>query len=227
MGIFPTRYLRNMQSVSAQDQIRLLGGSIAQVGLGGLGGTLLDLFLRAGVGRIRVADGDNFEESNLNRQALADLESLSRSKAGATHGKAKTVNPSVDLEVWDEFLDSATFPAFLDGCALAVDGLGGLSSRLALQEAASEANIPMVTGALAGWTGYVSVVLPGATGPAEIMGLDNGAEERLGCPAPTVTLMASIMASEAMKLLTGAPSSLSGKMLVIDMQSLTFDTMEL
>ena len=227
MGIFPTRYLRNMQSLSAQDQIRLLDGSIAQVGLGGLGGTLLDLFLRAGVGRIRVADGDNFEESNLNRQALADLESLSRSKADATRGKAKTVNPSVALEVWDEFLDAATFPAFLDGCALAVDGLGGLSSRLALQEAASEADIPLVTGALAGWTGYVAVVLPGAAGPAEMMGLDNGAEEKLGCPAPAVTLMASIMASEAMKLLTGAPSSLSGKMLVIDMQSLTFDTMEL
>jgi molybdopterin/thiamine biosynthesis adenylyltransferase len=227
MDVFPSRYLRNMQSISARDQIRLLTGSIAQVGLGGLGGTLLDLFLRAGIGRIRVADGDNFEETNLNRQALADLETLSRSKADATRGKAETVNPSVELEIRDEFLDPTTFFSFVEGCALAVDALGGLSSRLALQQAASEANIPLVTGALAGWTGYVSVVLPGATGPAEIMGHDNGAEEQMGCPAPAVTLLASIMASETMKLLAGTPSPLSGKMLIADLRSLTFDTMEL
>ena len=226
-GVFPVRYLRSMQSVSVRDQIRLLNGSIAQVGLGGLGGTLLDLFLRAGVGRIRAADGDRFEESNLNRQALADLETLSRPKTDAARRKANAVNPSVDLELRDEFLDSGTLPAFVDGCDLAVDGLGGLTSRLALQESASDANIPLVTGALAGWTGYVAVVMPGETGPAEIMGRDNGAEEQLGCPAPAVTLMASIMATETMKLLTGAPSSLSGKMLIADLRSQSFDIMGL
>eukprot|EP00828_Plagiopyla_frontata_P004459 TRINITY_DN11615_c0_g1_i1.p2 TRINITY_DN11615_c0_g1~~TRINITY_DN11615_c0_g1_i1.p2 ORF type:complete len:214 (+),score=83.04 TRINITY_DN11615_c0_g1_i1:162-803(+) len=144
MGVFPSRYLRNMQSISARDQIRLLSGSIAQVGLGGLGGTLLDLFLRAGIGHIRVADGDNFEETNLNRQALADLETLSRSKTDATRARANAVNPSVELEIRDEFLEPGTFSSFVRGCALAVDALGGLTSRLALQQAASEANIPLV-----------------------------------------------------------------------------------
>ena len=164
-GVFPARYLRNMQSIPARDQIRLLNGSIAQIGLGGLGGTLLDLFLRAGVGRIRAADGDRFEESNLNRQALADLKTLSSSKADAARGKADAVNPSVDLEVRDAFLDPDAFPGFVRGCNLAVDALGGLTSRLALHEATAAEDIPLVTGALAGWTGYVAVVCPERPAP--------------------------------------------------------------
>lgn len=227
MGIYPTRYLRNMQSVSPSDQIRLLNGSIAQVGLGGLGGTLLDLFLRTGIGRIRAADNDIFEESNLNRQSLAEIGTLARAKTDAALDKASAVNPSVEIDVRNAFLDPDTFPDFLQGCDLAVDALGGLTSRPGLQTAAANAGIPLVTGGLAGWTGYVSVVLPGETGPAEIMGLDNGAEEQLGCPAPSVTVVASIMASEVVKILTGTPSSLSGKMLVADLRSLTFDTMKL
>lgn len=89
-GIHPTRYLRNGRTLSPEAQIKLLRSSVAQVGLGGLGGTLLELFLRSGIGTIRAADGDVFEDSNLNRQALfiVCLESpqgRSCSRSGACH----------------------------------------------------------------------------------------------------------------------------------------------
>jgi molybdopterin/thiamine biosynthesis adenylyltransferase len=95
-----------------------------------------------------------------------------------------------------------------------------------LQQAASRAAIPLVTGALAGWTGYVAVVMPGQIGPADLMGTDNGGEEKLGCPAPAVNLVASIMASEVVNVLTGAPA-LAGKMLVMDLRSHAFETISL
>ena len=223
-GITPLRYLRNQQEISVHAQIRLLESRVAQVGLGGLGGTLLDQFLRAGVGTIRCADGDTYEESNLNRQALSSANNLGQTKTEAALERGMAVNPSVDLEAVEIFLTPETLPGFLSGCDVAVDGLGGLDSRLHLQHAAAETDIPLVTGALAGWSGYVGVVMPGKAGPADIMGRDNGVEETLGCPAPSVAFFASLMAAEAIKLITTGHSPLAGKMLVVDMQTMTFET---
>ncbi|MDC0335416.1 ThiF family adenylyltransferase [Pseudodesulfovibrio sp.] len=224
---YPLRYLRNMDSIPAEEQIKLLESSVALIGLGGLGGTLLEILLRTGIGRIRGADGDKFEESNLNRQALASPDWLERSKADAASDRATTINPSIEFTAHNTFLTADTFPDFLQGTHLAIDALGGLKSRLALQQATTQANIPLVTGALAGWTGYVSVVLPASPGPADIMGHDNAAEEMLGCPAPAVTFMASLMATEAIKILTGSQSLLSSTMLIIDLQTLTFERISL
>jgi molybdopterin/thiamine biosynthesis adenylyltransferase len=227
LGIVPTRYLRNMNTLSALDQARLLRARVAQVGLGGLGGTLFELFLRAGIGTLRVADGDMFEASNLNRQSLAANDTLGKNKTTAALASARRINPSATIDARTEFLTDKTLSPFLGGCDLAVDALGGLEHRLALQKAATDAGIPLVTGAIAGWTGYVGVVLPGQPGPAHFMGHDNGVEEKLGCPAPSVSVMASLMAVEAVKILTGSPSSIEGRLLVLDLKKLTFDTVSL
>ena len=223
-GVLPLRYLRNQQTVAADVQLRLLESSMAQVGLGGLGGTLLELCLRAGVGTIRCADGDAFEESNLNRQALSAVDTIGQAKARAAQEKANAINPSVELEATNAYLTPEALPAFLDGADVAVDALGGLDTRLHLQHAAAKAGIPLVTGALAGWTGYVGVVMPGETGPADIMGHNNAAEEILGCPAPSVAFFASLMAAETIRLLSAQPSPLAGKMLIADLQALSFET---
>nr|WP_321514171.1 HesA/MoeB/ThiF family protein [uncultured Pseudodesulfovibrio sp.] len=226
-GIHPLRYLRNMQSITGEGQMRLLDSTIAQVGLGGLGGNLLEQFLRMGVGTIRAADGDHFEESNLNRQELSTLGNINKSKAQAATQRAMDINPSVTFLGTDEFLTPESLPAFISNADIVIDALGGLETRLHLQRAAAEVGIPLVTGALAGWTGYVGVVMPGDTGPADIMGLDNEAEGILGCPAPTVMLIASLMAAEAVKLLTDINSPLEKKMLVVDLSTATFETVTL
>lgn len=216
-----------MESIPASDQLKLLESSVAMVGLGGLGGTILEMLLRTGVGTIRAADGDAFEESNLNRQLLSSINTFGIPKADVAIGRTHQINPSIVIETWNEYLTPSTLPDFLSKQNLVIDALGGLTTRLALQQAASTANIPLVTGALAGWTGYVGVVLPGQPGPADIMGSDNAAEETLGCPAPAVTFIASLMATEVVKILSGRPSSLVGAMLIIDLQTLTFDRIAL
>ncbi len=227
LNVYPSRYRRNMNEISRSDQISLLESSIVQVGLGGLGGSLLEIFLRTGIGRIRAADGDSFEESNLNRQALSSPNNIGVRKAQAAKARAHEINSSVELTVWDTFLDEKSLPDFLDNHSVAIDALGGLTMRRTLQQAAANAGIPLVTGALAGWTGYVGVVMPGQTGPADIMGQNNAAEEKLGCPAAAVTCLASIMATETIKILTGTPSSLVGKIFIIDLKSLNFETIAL
>lgn len=226
-SIYPLRYLRNMQSITNQGQQRLLESTVAQVGLGGLGGNLLEQFLRIGIGTIHAADGDHFEESNLNRQELSTLDNLNQSKTLAAIQRAKTVNPSVAFSATEKFLTVDSLPDFLSESHIVVDALGGLKTRLHLQQAAARAGIPLVTGALAGWTGYIGVVMPGEIGPADIMGVDDEAERILGCPAPSVTLIASLMATETIKILTDTHPTLHGKMLIIDLASSTFETVTL
>ncbi|MEF2231979.1 MAG: ThiF family adenylyltransferase [Pseudodesulfovibrio sp.] len=227
LGVSPLRYLRNASALSPGDHVRLLRSRVALVGLGGLGGSLLEQCLRLGIGRIRAADGDIFEESNLNRQALASMASRGLPKAAAALDRAENVNPSVQFEPWDEYLTAKTLPGFLLGCDLVMDALGGLGFRPHLQAAAARAGIPLVTGALAGWTGYVGVVLPGQPGPADSMGADDSVERQLGCPMPTVALLASLMAAEAVRILCGTPSPLSGKILIADLRSLDFEIVAL
>lgn len=227
MDIHPARYLRNQTIITTAEQATLLKSTVAQVGLGGLGGTLLEMFLRAGVGRLRGADGDTFEASNLNRQALSTPDTLGVTKTEAASKRATQLNPSIDFQARNEFLDKTSLPDFIKEADLVVDALGGLETRPALQAAASDTGIPLVTGALAGWTGYVGVVMPGHPGPADIMGTNNGAEEKLGCPIPSVNFMASLMATEAVKLLTTGSSQLASAMLVIDLKALSFDKISL
>ncbi|WP_243545848.1 HesA/MoeB/ThiF family protein [Pseudodesulfovibrio tunisiensis] len=226
-GVIPKRYSRSRNAIAADQQARLLRSRVAQVGLGGLGGNLLEMLVRSGVGRIRCADGDVFEETNLNRQMLSTMGFLNRPKAEAARDRSGKINPSVEMEAANTFLDAKTMPEFLQGADVAVDALGGLDCRPLLRRTAAEAGIPLVTGALAGWTGYAAVVLPGSPGPADFMGTDNAAEETLGCPAPTVTVVASIMAAEIIAILSGAQPRLAGKMLLMDLQSMSFETVSL
>ena len=227
LGIAPARYLRNQTSLTLTDQGALLRASVALVGLGGLGGQVLENLARAGIGTIHGADGDRFEESNLNRQILADSTTIGTAKAMAAARRVERINPSVSFSAIPDFLDEPAMTALFSTVNLAVDGLGGLDERMALQRAATEADVPLVTGALAGWTGYVSVVMPGRTGPAQFMGTDNGAEELLGCPAPTVAAVAAIMSAQAVQILSGKTASLNGNILLMDLSAMSFDIVEL
>ena len=212
------------------NKIRVLVDGLGQVavviGLGGLGGGLLECLVRSGVGVIHAADGDVFEESNLNRQLLSRLSALGRPKAEIAAERAAAVNPSVEFVARDVFLDRAGMEALLAGAQVAVDALGGLKDRPALAAAATALGIPLVTGAVAGYTAIVATVLPGGPSPADLFGGGSGpsAEDVLGCPSPAVMAVAALQAAEAVRLLAGRPPALAGKALIIDLETMCFDT---
>ncbi len=227
-GILPGRYLRNFMAYSPAEQARLLRSAVALVGLGGLGGTVLEIFARTGVGTIVAADGDAFEESNLNRQLLAEDGRLERPKAEAALARAAAVNPTVTVTARAAFLDAAGMAECLAGVQAAVDALGGLTDRPVLARAAAARGIPLVTAAVAGDMGYVATVMPG--GPAlwdMLGGSADPAENALGCQAAGVTVVAGLQAAEALRLLAGRPPRLAGKLLVVDLSDMSFETVSL
>jgi molybdopterin/thiamine biosynthesis adenylyltransferase len=227
LGICPERYLRNYDAYSLPEQLRLLQSGVAQVGLGGLGGHLAELLARAGVGRLRAADGDEFVPSNLNRQLYATRRSLGGYKAAAAAARLRLVNPAVDFVPVAAFLAEGDMERFFSGAQLCLDALGGLKDRTALLRQAAARGIPVVTAAVAGSGGFVATVLPGSKGPADFFGAGAGAEDSQGTPAPAVATAAALMAGEALSILCGRGPRLAGKMLAFDLDKMSFETLSL
>ena len=225
-GAVPERYARNLISFSAEEQRRLFFSKVAMVGIGGLGGHLLESLARAGVGHITACDGDSFEPSNLNRQRFAVENSLYSKKSEAAFETIREVNPAVFLDVRSDYIDD-DFESFIKGADLVADCLGGLEYRGKLKDAAAKLEIPMVTASVAGWAGIVSTVFPGDSSPADFFGTDNGLEEELGTPVPAITTAVGIQCGEILKILSGKESSLSGKALMFDLSKLYFETVSI
>lgn len=227
MGLVPRRYLRNMHTLSIQDQICLLQANIAIFGVGGLGGYILELLARMGVGRMLICDGDRFEESNLNRQLMSNQDNLGQNKAIVAKEKINSVNSSVDLSVVDRFAAEEELPELFKDKDLVVDALGGLEIRRILFKAAEMAGLPMVSGFIAGATGGVSTVFPGDKGLLSMWEGHVGAEERLGCLAHTASAIASMQCAEVVNLLCGKEVRLKQKMAVCDLEECSWEVFEL
>ena len=219
--IWPERYVRNTSLFSAAEQARLLSATVLQVGLGGLGGHLLDLLLRLGVGRITGADGDLFEESNLNRQLLATSATLGKAKALAAAEYAARINPAVEFTPIKAFLRGDALLEALHGKDLVLDALGGLQDRKALHDAAAKRHVPLISAGIAGFVGWAAVVCPGDSGPADFLGQGKGVEESLGNPAPTAAFAAALQCAEAAKFLAGRTRASGFAVFDLTDQSLT------
>lgn len=228
-GCLPLRYTRNSTTLSPEEQGKLLAGRVLLVGLGGLGGHILDMLARMGVGHITGVDGDIFEESNANRQLLCTQESMNGAKTAAAARHAALVNAAVQFTPVPHFVRGAEFGPLVADVNVVVDALGGLEHRPALHKAARDAGKPVVSAGIAGLTGWLAVVRPEGINPVSLLGQDAvtptgpaetspsagatdatspalSAEERLGNLAPTVATAAALQCAEILKLLTGRPA---------------------
>ena len=231
-GCIPERYVRNFKAFTLEEQIRLLESRVLLVGLGGLGGGVLELLLRTGVGRITAADHDRFEESNLNRQLLSTTGRLDVSKAEAAMERALQVNPSAEFMALDEYLEYPRMLELAREADVVVDALGGLDSRPSLWKAAEQAGRPLISAAVAGESGCVGAFFPGGPGPSMLFGSANGeggrkgavraAENVLGTQAGCVHFAASLQASETVRLLRSPVEEPEDKVLFFDLRDLSF-----
>lgn len=225
-GIVPERYQRSMGTVGIEGQIKLLKATVGVVGAGGLGGFVLELLARMGIGRLLVVDDDSFSDSNLNRQLLGHEKNLDLPKAGAAEKRISEINGAVAVKAYCRRGDSSNLPKLFEDCDLVIDCLDNLSSRFELEETCRVLNVVMIHGAIAGLMGQLAVIRPGKPLLESIYGArskkaaDRGAEVTLGNPATTPAMLASWQANEAVKILTGLEDALpDNTLLIIDMQS--------
>ena len=212
------RYLRNENMLSREENLSLRDKKVVVVGCGGLGGHIVEQLSRLGVGYITALDGDVFDETNLNRQLLSNMENLGSPKAYAARDHVNKINPGVKVNGIYDFLDETNAETYLSDHDVICDALDNMNSRLLLQKYAAKLGIPMVYGAIAGWYGQVTTIFPGDNILGSIyQGESNkGIEQELGNPSFTPALVASIEVSEVLKILTGKGELLRNRFLMIN-----------
>jgi molybdopterin/thiamine biosynthesis adenylyltransferase len=225
LGIYPRRYLRNREGISLQDQLKLAESKVAVVGAGGLGGTVIQLLGRIGIGRLAVIDCDVFDETNLNRQVFCTRDWVGQPKALAVQAQLKSINPAVEVHAHTLRLDSANGLDILAGCQVIVDALDNVKDRLTLEALAKSLGAPFVHGALAGFEGQLMTVFPEDPGLKQIYGSGDesgGAANRpeflLGVPSITPSLVATLEAMEVLKILLNRGTPFRNKMVYIDLE---------
>ena len=211
------RYIRNLGPLTEEECLHLRESRVFLAGCGGLGGYLLEHLLRAGVGMVTVCDGDVFAPSNLNRQLLADETSLGRSKAEAARARAALVNPEVAVEALPVYLTADNAGRLIAGHHLVLDALDSPAARRTLAGACREAGIPLVHGAIQGWYAQAAVMLPDSGMMEQLYPADTPGQADPGSLSPTAGLCAAVQATEAIKLLCGRASSLTGQLLWMDL----------
>lgn len=230
-GRMPERYLRNLGTIGIPGQLKLLKAKVAVIGAGGLGGYVIELLARQGVGHLVIVDGDRFAIHNLNRQLLATEQAIGRNKAVVAASRVAEINPDVQVTVISQVMRKENAAQCLSGVNVAVDALDSIQSRRLLAGTACEMRIPWVYAAIGGFTGQISTILPEDTGLRRFLehpaGVNSGAERQLGTPAVTPALAAALQAQETVKLITGIGQTLSRRMLYFDLESNLFEFIEL
>ena len=154
------RHIRNIPALSAEDMGKLNKSRILVAGCGGLGGSVIEFLARLGIGSLTVADGDVFTESNLNRRLLCTPDVLGKYKALTAAERIKRIDPSIKVIPVCEPLTKENAPAFMADADLVIDCLDNIESRLMLEDAASEAGLFIVHGAVRGWDLQTMLVPP-------------------------------------------------------------------
>lgn len=122
---------------------KLAGASVVLCGAGAVGGYALEGLVRAGIGRIRVVDGDVFSGSNLNRQILATVDTVGRPKADVACERARSINPDIDVEGVRLLVEDGTVGEILDGdFDILVDAIDTVRCKISLLRRAAETGIP-------------------------------------------------------------------------------------
>lgn len=228
-GQMPERYLRNKGTIGLDGQLKLLNSKVIVIGSGGLGGAIVELLARLGVGYLKVVDGDVFAAHNLNRQLLSTERNLGQNKAIAASSRIADVNSDVCVEPFPFMLDEDNVVELLTGMDVVVDALDNIPIRLLLSKTAQHLEIPFVHGAIAGFTGQITTVMPGDRYFEKIYrtqdGADRGIETTLGNPAATPALAAALQVQEVVKIITGTGKPLNKKLLYFDTGINSFKTL--
>lgn len=218
------RYSRQilLAQVDIAGQLRLKDAKVLIVGLGGLGSPVALYLAAAGVGELHLADFDQVDLSNLQRQVLHDESRIGQGKVDSALQRLATLNPEVRLVPWREALDADSLAARVAAVDLVLDCSDNFTTRAAVNAACVAQGRPLVSGAAIRLEGQLSVFDPRrADSPCYHCLYGEGSEAELSCSeagvlGPVVGLVGSLQALEALKLLAGFGEPLVGRLLLVD-----------
>lgn len=217
------RYARHivLRGVGGEGQQKLKAARVLVVGAGGLGSPVIQYLVAAGIGTIGVVDHDLVSLSNLQRQVIHTTAAIGTPKAESAANFAQALNPFVSLVPHVERLDAINAARLVTGYDLVIDGTDNFGTRLIVADVAGEARKPLVSGAVSMFDGQVTVFAPGGRSFRELYPTtpDEGdlpACEVVGVLGAVTGVIGTLMAMEAIKLVTGLGTPLVGRLLLYD-----------
>ncbi len=226
------RYARQVRfaPLGEEGQRRLGRGKALLCGCGALGSTIANLLVRAGIGMLRIVDRDFVELGNLQRQTLFDEADAAAAlpKAIAAAEKLRKTNSTVTVEPIVADIGPTNIRRLCDGVDLVLDGTDNFETRFLINDAAVKFHLPWVYGGCVGAEGRSMTILPGETACLRCLMPEcpqpgsTATCESAGILGPIVGAIASIEASEAMKILSGNRQSVSRRLSVVDLWENSF-----
>ncbi|TMV10164.1 molybdopterin-synthase adenylyltransferase MoeB [Ruegeria sediminis] len=219
------RYARHivLRELGGPGQKRLKSARVLVIGAGGLGAPALQYLAAAGVGTIGIIDDDVVENANLQRQVIHRDADIGMPKVFSAQAAMEAQNPNVTVRPYHRRLTEEIAAELFADYDLILDGTDNFDTRYLANRTAVALGKPLVSGALAQWEGQLSVFHPATSGPcyqcifpeAPAAGLAPSCSEA-GVIGPLPGVVGSMMAVEALKLITQAGQPLIGEMLIYD-----------
>lgn len=224
------RYSRHLiiPEVGLVGQRRIKNAKILVIGAGGLGSPTLLYLAAAGVGTLGIVDFDVVDESNLQRQVIHSQSDIGRSKAQSAKESVLGINPFVNVILHEVRLDNSNVLDIFKEYDLILDGTDNFATRYMVNDAAAILGKPYVSGSIFRFDGQVSVfwqghgptyrdLYPEAPPPGMAPSCAEGGVFGVLCAA-----IGSVMATEAIKLVTGIGRTLLGRLLMFDALEMTW-----
>ncbi|MFI5956534.1 adenylyltransferase/sulfurtransferase MoeZ [Cryptosporangium sp. NPDC051539] len=229
------RYSRHLiiPDVGMDGQKRLKNAKVLCVGAGGLGSPTLMYLAAAGVGTLGIVEFDTVDESNLQRQIIHGQSDIGRSKAESARDSVKEINPLVDVILHEVRLESENVLDIFRDYDLIVDGTDNFATRYLVNDACVLLGKPYVWGSIYRFEGQVSVfwdeygpnyrdLYPVPPPPGMVPSCAEGGVLGILCAS-----IASVQATEAIKLITGIGDTLLGRLMVYDALEMSYRTIKI
>jgi adenylyltransferase/sulfurtransferase len=221
------RYSRHLiiPDVGMAGQKRLKNAKVLVIGAGGLGSPALLYLAAAGVGTIGIAEFDEVDESNLQRQVIHGQSDIGRPKGESARDSIKDVNPYVNVVLHEQRLDNDNVKQVFEGYDLIIDGTDNFATRYMVNDAAYFLGIPYIWGSIYRFDGQASVfapmlgddlpcyrcLYPEPPPPGMVPSCAEGGVLGVLCAS-----IGAIQGTEAIKLITGIGDPLAGSLMIYD-----------
>jgi molybdopterin/thiamine biosynthesis adenylyltransferase len=219
------RYARHitLREIGGPGQKALRDARVLVVGAGGLGSPALQYLAAAGVGTIGVIDDDQVESTNLQRQVIHPDANIGMPKV---HSAAQTMaaqNPFVTIRPYQRRLSADIAADLFADYDLILDGSDNFATRYLVNQTARQAGLPLIAAALTQWEGQISLYSPTPGSPCFACVFPHAPDPALvpscaeaGVLSPLPGVIGTMMAVEAIKAITGAGETLTGRLLIYD-----------
>jgi len=210
------RYKRQMMLFGEEGQERLKNAHIFIAGAGGLGSPVSLYLAVAGVGTITIVDMDVVDQSNLNRQILHTDRDIGRKKTVSAGEKLTAINPDITVHAIDIRIDESNAATLVGNADGIVDAMDNYPIRYLLNDVAIKNNIPLFHGAIRGFYGQATTIIPGKTPCLKCIFPKAPPKEVFPVVGATPGVIGTVQATEVIKFLLGSGDPLTNRLFIWD-----------